>query len=71
MQHAARVLGIGGKIGHYDIDEAIAAAAGDVRLQRKLQRYNEGDVKLTERMYDRRRGSIPARRSTSRASGAW
>jgi hypothetical protein len=59
MQHAARVLGIGGKDGHYDPEVAHRAMAGSELDQRKLRRYNIGDIRLTERMYDRRRGMMP------------
>lgn len=37
---------------------AAAALAGDWRAQRDLRRYNIGDIRLTEKMYDRRRGMI-------------
>lgn len=59
MQHAARVLGIGSKDGHYDAGMAARALEGSELDQRKLRRYNIGDVRLTERMYDRRRGMMP------------
>lgn len=60
MQHAARVLGIGGKDGHYDANVAERAMGGSVKDQLDLRRYNIGDIKLTEKMYDRRRGSMPS-----------
>jgi ribosomal protein S27AE len=59
MQHAARVLGIGAKDGHYDPEVAKRAVAGSVKDQLQLRRYNIGDIKLTEKMYDKRRGHMP------------
>lgn len=69
MQHAARVLGIGSKDGHYDAEMAARAMAGSELDQRRLKRYNIGDIRLTERMYDRRRGMMPTHPTLKGASG--
>ena len=52
LDHLCRRLGVQGKTGHYNMDEAEAAADGDVKAQRSLKRYNIGDVRATERVYD-------------------
>jgi DNA-directed RNA polymerase subunit M/transcription elongation factor TFIIS len=48
-------LGLPGKRGHYSIDEARAAHAGDVKAQRRMERYNRGDVKATIDVWERLR----------------
>jgi ribosomal protein S27AE len=53
LAHLCERLGIAGKSGHYNAAEAKAAAAGDVKAQRSLARYNREDVRATERAYDR------------------
>jgi len=59
LDSVTRRLGRPGKLMHYDMDMAHAAAEGDVAAQRKLRRYNVGDIELTEWLYDRLRGWMP------------
>jgi hypothetical protein len=58
LDSVTRRLGRGGKAMHYDADTAYAAAGGNIRAQNRLRRYNQGDVELTEWLYDRLRGWI-------------
>lgn len=44
-----------GKTDKYRIEVAEAAAAGDVRMQQKIERYNKGDIAATVRVYKRLR----------------
>lgn len=55
LDTVTRRLGRPGKQLHYDMDMAYAAADGDVKAQRRLARYNRGDVELTEWLADRLR----------------
>jgi hypothetical protein len=55
LNHLCQVLGLDTKSGHYDAVLAQAALDGDVTAQRKMKRYNVGDVKITEQAYDRLR----------------
>ena len=48
-------LGVKAKTDKYDPKVAWAAVGGDEKAQRKLQRYNEGDIRATEALYDRLR----------------
>ena len=52
-------MGVPGKVDHYDPDCAKAALAGDKAAQRRLRRYNQGDIEATEALYDSLRGWIP------------
>jgi predicted RNA-binding Zn-ribbon protein involved in translation (DUF1610 family) len=46
-------FGFSGKTDKYRIEMAEAAAAGDLAMQRKIERYNKGDIAATVRVYDR------------------
>lgn len=59
LDYVTKTLGRPGKVDKYDAEVARAACAGDERAQRKLRRYNVGDIELTEWLYDRFRGWIP------------
>ena len=48
LDHLCKRLGVVTKNGRYDAAEAKAAMAGDEALQRRLKRYNQGDVRATE-----------------------
>lgn len=48
-------LGVPSKTDKYDANVAHAAVAGDVKAQKRLQKYNEGDIKATQAAYDRLR----------------
>ena len=53
MNHLAVLtqrLGIPTKNDKYRIDVAMGAAAGDVKLQRRIERYNKGDVRASTGM---------------------
>lgn len=60
LDSVTRRLGRPGKALHYDMDLAHSATNGNQRAQAKMRRYNLGDVELTEWLYDRLRGWIPA-----------
>lgn len=59
LNHLCNVLGLDTKSGHYDSETAFAAMLGDEHAQRRMKRYNLGDVKITEQAYDRLRGWMP------------
>lgn len=59
LDYVTRRLGRPGKVLHYDMDMAFAAVNGDEKAQKKLRKYNIGDIELTEWLYDRFRGWIP------------
>lgn len=59
LDSVTRRLGRPGKATSYSMDCAFSAAEGNVRDQNRLRRYNQGDVELTEWLYDRLRGWIP------------
>lgn len=46
-------FGHGGKTDKYRIGTAMDAVNGDVKAQRKLERYNQGDIRATERVLKR------------------
>lgn len=48
-------LGIPAKTDKYDVATAKAAVAGDEKAQRKLEKYNRGDIKASIGIYDRLR----------------
>lgn len=48
-------LGVVAKSDKYDANIAHAAINGDVKAQNKLRKYNEGDIRATEAVYDRLR----------------
>lgn len=60
LDSVTRRLGRGGKSLSYSMDLAQACVDGDERAQRRMQRYNSADVELTEWVYDRLRGWLPA-----------
>lgn len=51
-------LGVPAKTDKYDAKVAHAALAGDTKAQKKLQKYNEGDIEATEGLFDRLRPYI-------------
>lgn len=59
LDYVTRRLGRPGKVLHYDMEMAFDAVNGDEKAQRKLRKYNIGDIELTEWLYDRFRGWIP------------
>lgn len=62
-------LGVKAKTDKYDATVARAAVNGDERAQKKLQRYNVGDIKATEALYDRLRPWIKNHPHLSMFSG--
>ena len=60
LQQVTMRLGVPGKTGAYSMDEAEAAANGDMKAQQRLERYNKGDVTATEAAYLRMLGWLPA-----------
>lgn len=59
LDYVTRRLGRPGKVIHYDVELALAAVNGDEKAQKKLRKYNIGDIELTEWLYDRFRGWMP------------
>lgn len=55
LAHLCQRLGLPGKHGRYNADEARAAAAGDGPERRRLVRYNKQDSRITESVFDRLR----------------
>jgi hypothetical protein len=51
-------MGIETKTDKYEVTMARAAVAGDVKAQRRLERYNRGDIAASEALVDRLRGWI-------------
>lgn len=51
-------LGVPTKVDKYDAKIAHAALAGDTKAQKRLQKYNEGDILATEALFDRLRPYI-------------
>lgn len=49
-------LGLPGKVDRYDVEVARRAVDGDKAAQRRIKRYNVGDVATTEALYDALRG---------------
>lgn len=52
-------LGLEGKVGRYNSEQAEAAIAGNKTAQRELRKYNKADVVATEQFYDALRGWMP------------
>ena len=46
-------LGLQSKVDKYDPKVAQAAVAGDEKAQRRIARYNKGDVKITDKLHHR------------------
>lgn len=53
LRHLCERLGVENKSGHYSIADARAAMAGDEKAQRRMRRYNQQDVRVTEGLLDR------------------
>ena len=52
-------LGLQGKTDRYSVDVARAAVAGDKGAQRKIRRYNQGDIEATDALLSALLGWIP------------
>lgn len=52
-------LSIATKLDRYDVQVARKAVAGDKAAQRRIKRYNIGDVEASEQLVDRLRGWLP------------
>lgn len=52
-------MGVPGKVDHYDPECARLAVNGDKAAQRRIKRYNQGDVEASEALVDAMRGWIP------------
>jgi hypothetical protein len=55
LQSACDRAGIQTKVDHYDPTIARAAVSGDIKAQRRIERYNKGDIAATEALYNRLR----------------
>jgi len=53
LDEVTKRLGLQSKVDKYDPKVAKAAVAGDVKAQRKIARYNKGDVKITDALHER------------------
>lgn len=58
LAHLLDRLSMANKDGHYNAAEARAAVNGDEKAQRRLRRYNVGDVRITEALFDRLRHHV-------------
>lgn len=61
LDHLTKRLNVVSKSGHYDPAEADAAYEGDPAAQRRLRRYNIGDVRATTALFDRMRTKLGPR----------
>lgn len=59
LDEVAKYLGIGQKIKHEGMALWLACMDGDAKAWGRMKRYNVGDVRLTEDLYDRLRGWMP------------
>src|SRR5690625_5195788 len=53
LDEVTKRLGLQSKVDKYDPKVAKAAVAGDEKAQRKIARYNRGDVKITDALHER------------------
>jgi DNA polymerase elongation subunit (family B) len=53
LDHVAQQLGLGAKVKHPGFDLWLRCMADDPKSWRLMRSYNIGDVKLTEKLYDR------------------
>lgn len=53
LDHVSQVLGIGAKIHHKGMELWRGCMAGDDASWRVMESYNKGDVRLTEKLYER------------------
>lgn len=53
LDHVARELGVGAKVSHAGFELWRRCMESDAAAWRTMRRYNIGDVKLTEKVYDR------------------
>ena len=60
LDQVCKRLGVPGKSGAYSIADAELCAEGDVKAQRRMERYNRADVKATETAYLRMLGWLPS-----------
>lgn len=51
LAYVGPLLGIGGKVKNQGFELWLKVMEGDERAQRKMRKYNIGDIKLTERLY--------------------
>lgn len=59
LDYLARELGVGRKVKHPGFSLWVDCMAGDAKAWALMKRYNVGDVRLTEELYDRLRPWIP------------
>lgn len=51
LQHVCQELGLGSKVSHEGFDLWVKCLAGDERAWQVMKKYNQGDVKLLEKLY--------------------
>lgn len=59
LDEVARELGLPGKVSHSGFDLWIRCLEGDPKARALMKRYNVGDIRVTEAVYDALRGWIP------------
>lgn len=53
LDEVTKRLGLQSKVDKYDPKMAKAAVAGDEKAQKRIARYNKGDVKITDKLHQR------------------
>ena len=53
LDYIAPLLGVGGKVKHEGLELWLKVMDGDAKAQARMAKYCAGDVRLTERVYDR------------------
>lgn len=59
LDEVARELGLPGKVQHSGFDLWTRCMSGDPKAQALMEKYNRGDIRVTEAVYDALRGWIP------------
>ena len=59
LDHVAQELGVGAKVKHAGFDLWTGCAAGDEKAWKEMEKYNRGDIKVTEALFLRLLPWIP------------
>jgi DNA polymerase elongation subunit (family B)/predicted RNA-binding Zn-ribbon protein involved in translation (DUF1610 family) len=59
LDHVVQQLGLGAKVSHTGHEMWVKCMAGDPEAWALMRKYNIGDIKVTEKLYDRLRPWIP------------
>lgn len=60
LRYVLDFFGLPNKSGHYDAEEALAAAAGDERAQKRITRYNKADTRVMKPLMEKLRALFPS-----------